>query len=99
MRHEKTNQKSLRQTQAGSDSRWIADRTWGSMQTAVAVDQLKPAQQALLRLRFVEDMALAEMAGVIGVTESAISQRLSTALRVVQQVLAGVVGHRGVVSS
>jgi RNA polymerase sigma factor (sigma-70 family) len=65
-----------------------ADRTWGSVQMTSAVGRVTPEQQNMLHMRFIDDMLLGAIADATGTTESAVSQRLGTALRTVQKVLA-----------
>lgn len=61
---------------------------WGGGDTAAAIATLRPIQQHLLRLRYMEDADLAEMAAEADTSVSAVSQRLSTVHRQLRTTLA-----------
>jgi len=64
-------------SQAGHGPDDGAERT-AELQRAVWT--LKPRDQAIIVLRFVEDMKLSEIAGIVGSSPSAVQKRLSRAL-------------------
>jgi RNA polymerase sigma factor (sigma-70 family) len=66
----------------------MATRTWDSAEMVTAVERMKHDQKKLLQQRFVEDMTLGSIASVTGTTESAVSQRLATAIQAVRRAVA-----------
>lgn len=62
--------------------------TWGGGSTWEAINSLPSDKQRLLHERYVDDRSQAEMAAAEGVSVSAISQRLSTAHKLMRRALA-----------
>jgi RNA polymerase sigma factor (sigma-70 family) len=61
---------------------------WGDGQLATIVSALPEGQQDLLDARYIKDFELTTIARLVGTSESAVSQRLRTAHKVVAAVLA-----------
>lgn len=63
------------------------DTSWGGGKTAGVVAQLKPTYRRLLHCRYIEDAPLKLIAAEAGTSVSAVSQRLSTAHRLVARLM------------
>lgn len=61
---------------------------WGTGSAATAMDELTQSQRQIAVLRYVEDASLESIATATRTTESAVSQRLSTIHRKVEQAVA-----------
>ena len=71
-----------------SSSEAIDADTWGGGSTWEAINSLSSDKQRLLHERYVDERSQAEMAAAEGVSVSAISQRLSTAHKLMRRALA-----------
>jgi RNA polymerase sigma factor (sigma-70 family) len=61
---------------------------WGSGRVATSISELTPSQRQIASLRYVEDASLQDIAATTSTTASAVSQRLATIHRKVEQAIA-----------
>jgi len=61
---------------------------WGSGTVATIIASLDPLQRVLVELRYIDDAPIKEIAGVMGTSGPAVSQRIGTIHRTIEQAIA-----------